>query len=101
VPSYYTIIQVVPDPLTDERINVGVIAFDDDGHIEHRVLNNWNRVKAFAGAANVNPVTTSVHGIFDEALTPDVIRSMTTEWRHSVQLTTPRGSLANVKSLAA
>ncbi|MGL4618228.1 MAG: DUF3037 domain-containing protein [Chroococcidiopsis sp.] len=27
--SRYSIVQYVPNPITDERINIGVVAFDD------------------------------------------------------------------------
>ena len=47
-PSYYSVIQYVPNPIADERINIGVIAFDDRTVLVH-FLKNWNRVRNFGG----------------------------------------------------
>lgn len=96
--SYYTVVQFVPDPLTDERINVGVIAFDDEGNVDHRLLSNWNRVRAFTGR-DIKPLRSAVENLVEEGLTADAIRSIASEWRHSVQLTDPRVSLTTVDEL--
>ena len=48
MPSRYCIIRYVPNPLTEERVNVGVIAYDDT-QVRVRFLERWNRVKHFAG----------------------------------------------------
>jgi hypothetical protein len=45
--SYYSIIQYVPNPITDERINVGVVAFDAQ-IVKVKFLSNWQRVKDFS-----------------------------------------------------
>jgi hypothetical protein len=44
----YSVIQYLPNPLADERINVGIVAFDDD---EWRVVftDSWQRIQYFAG----------------------------------------------------
>lgn len=44
--SYYSIIQYVPNPLANERINIGVLIFDDK-EIKVKFLKNWKRVKNF------------------------------------------------------
>ena len=44
--SYYSIIQYVPNPIANERINIGVIIFDEK-EIKVKFLKNWNRVKNF------------------------------------------------------
>ena len=44
--SYYSIIQYVPNPIANERINIGVLIFDDK-EIKVKFLKNWNRVKNF------------------------------------------------------
>ena len=46
----YSVIQYLPDPVTDERINFGVLAFDDPGEVHARFVRNWGRVESFGGA---------------------------------------------------
>jgi len=44
--SRYSIVQYVPNPIADQRINIGVLAFDDN-RVCVRFLSNWERVKRF------------------------------------------------------
>ena len=44
--SRYSIIQYVPNPIADERINIGVVAFNEDAVRTH-FLSNWERVRYF------------------------------------------------------
>ena len=44
-----SIIQYVPDAVTNERINIGVLVLHE-GRVKSLFLHNWNRVKQFAGA---------------------------------------------------
>ncbi len=46
--SFYTVVQYVPDPVTDERVNIGVIVAAEDT-VQSRFLSNWRRVKQFGG----------------------------------------------------
>jgi hypothetical protein len=52
MPTYYTVVQYVPDPVADERINIGVIAFGD-GRISSRFVKNWGRVQKFGTLKNI------------------------------------------------
>lgn len=45
--SFYSAIQFVPDPIADERINIGVVAFDDRTVVT-RFLRDWRRVQHFS-----------------------------------------------------
>ena len=45
--SHYSIVQYVPDPIADERINVGVIATGENGTVRVRFLGHWQRVHQF------------------------------------------------------
>src|SRR5579885_3191655 len=38
--SFYTVVQYVPDPVADERINAGVIVFSRD-RVAARFVKNW------------------------------------------------------------
>lgn len=46
--SYYTVVQYYPDPIADERINIGVMAFGD-GRVRSRFIQDWRRVEQFGG----------------------------------------------------
>lgn len=105
--SKYMIVQFVPDPITGERINIGVIAFDDQS-IECRFLNNWNRVKCFAGGdfeflkdfaettekslAGTSPLDLGLDKDLGQgrAFTPELLARMSSEWAGSIQLTPPK-----------
>lgn len=50
--SRYSIVQYVPNPITDEWINIGVVAFDDND-VRVQFVNNWGRVQAF-GREDIN-----------------------------------------------
>lgn len=43
----YTVVQCVPDPIANERINVGVVVIAGD-EITSRFISDWRRVKQFA-----------------------------------------------------
>jgi len=44
--SRYSIIQYAPNPIADERINIGVIVFDDET-VHVNFLHHWDRVRCF------------------------------------------------------
>lgn len=44
----FSIVQYVPDTVADERVNIGMVAWDDK-NIVCRFLNNWERVRRFSG----------------------------------------------------
>ena len=46
MPAYLTVVQCVPDPVIDERINVGVIVYGE-GRIRSRFISDWRRVRSF------------------------------------------------------
>lgn len=44
--SRYSVIQYVPNPIANERINIGVLAFDQQT-VKVHFLSNWDRVRCF------------------------------------------------------
>jgi hypothetical protein len=107
MPSHYSIVQYVPDPITDERINVGVIATGEGGTVRVRFLSHWQRVHQF-GLANVSFLQDFARVIemrqdeLDLAQaewTEPVLRKLSADWVRSVQFTEPRASLKDVNSL--
>jgi Protein of unknown function (DUF3037) len=104
-PSFYTVVQYVPDLVADERVNVGVLVFQDN-LIRSHFLRSWKRVQAFGGedvtflrdlAQRVKewssdqltlPGTKPGLGLNEEAL-----MRLAAEWRNTVQFTPPRASI--------
>jgi hypothetical protein len=108
----YSVVQYAPDPITDERINVGVIAWDEGG-IQSRFLADWRRVQAFGGgnlnflrlfAKKLQMLTSPQLRLalehrdgFDAQRLETIIGS----WEHNIQFTPPRGSIKDARALLA
>jgi len=109
--SRYSIVQYVPNPITDERINIGVVAFDDND-VRVQFLNNWSRVQAF-GREDINFLRSfakrmnfaASEGLLFPGDEPDGtpkherLKKIARGWINSIQFTEPRGSLDNVENL--
>lgn len=109
--SRYSIVQYVPNPIADERINIGVVAFDDND-VRVQFVNNWGRVQAFGGedinflrdfAKRMNKA--AGEGLLFPGDRPndtpkhERLKKIAQGWMNSIQFTEPRGSLENVESL--
>jgi Protein of unknown function (DUF3037). len=109
--SKYSIVQYVPNPIADERINIGVVAFDDND-VRVQFLHNWSRVQAFGRedihflrdfAKRMNCAASE--GLLFPGDEPDGtpkherLKKLARSWINSIQFTEPRGSLDNVESL--
>jgi hypothetical protein len=109
--ALFTIVQYVPDPLADERMNVGVLVVEG-GRIEGRFLREWNRVRTFGGedvsflrdfAYRVNqwtPDHPEIPGLaagvrLDEKGLQDIVG----RWHNSIQFTPLRASLSSPQEL--
>lgn len=107
--SRYSVVQYLPDPRTDERINIGVVAFAED-QVGATFLENWERVSRFADEDIsflkdfAEELTTSVENEDQIELEPfeggplsgDLIMKIANGWKNSIQLTAPRASLREV-----
>ena len=102
MPSQYTIVQYLPNPISGERINIGAIAFDSQTTLVY-FLKSWDRVKAFAGQdRDIGFLHYFVERITRETeegkLKPHNIIQMTKNI-NSIQLTEPYWSLESVEVL--
>jgi hypothetical protein len=109
--SKYSIVQYVPNPIANERINIGVVAFDD-AQVGVRFLTNWDRVRSF-GMEDIDFLKDFARRMNEDAssglLLPGDKQDNTPKherltriaqgWINSIQFTEPRGSLDNVDSL--
>jgi hypothetical protein len=112
VASYYSVVQYLPDPVIDERINVGVVTYGD-GLLRSRFLRNWGRVSQF-GAEDVGFLEEFASRVQDacaeqmpldlpgsEPIDQKAIERMAEGWINSIQLTKPRASLLSPDALLA
>jgi hypothetical protein len=111
VVSQYSIIQYFPNPIADERINIGAIAFDEEV-IKVQFLQHWERVSDF-GMENIDFLkdfaTRMKKSVADGLLFPgdepntlprqERLTKIARTWFNSIQFTEPRGSLEDVESL--
>jgi Protein of unknown function (DUF3037) len=99
--TFYTVIQFVPDPVADERVNAGVAVFGE-GRILVRFVENWGRLRRF-GNKDVTflkqfarDLGTRIH---DGTVTESLLREMAASWKNAIQFTPPRGSLLSLEQL--
>jgi hypothetical protein len=103
--AFYTVIQFVPDPVADERINAGVVVFDGE-KICARFIDNWGRLQRF-GNKDVGFLRNFAREFLDRCqssslegrVTEQAIRDMASTWSSLIQLTPPRGSLLDFDAL--
>ncbi|HEY0649499.1 hypothetical protein [Phenylobacterium sp.] len=109
MPSKYTLIQYRPDRGSDERLNIGVIAWDADGaHVVF--LESWERARLFGGqdVAFLREFAQSMERRLPEEiellageLTDELVERWLGDVAHSVQLTPAQGAPEGAKKLVA
>src|SRR5512141_879657 len=109
MPSKYALIQYRPDRGRDERLNIGVIAWDADGaHVVF--IESWERARLFGGqdVAFLREFAQSMERRLPEEieLLADELRDESVErWlgdvAHSVQLTAAQRAPEGAKKLVA
>ena len=106
--SFYSIIQLTADPVADERINLGLIAVEDDkGSL--RFTTDVSRAAAFLGAEfrvpDIQRLIDSLRDDLDPMLSSgnpvDLIRYLADRWQRTVRITAPRASLLSMDQLLA
>ncbi|MFZ4665841.1 MAG: DUF3037 domain-containing protein [Prochlorotrichaceae cyanobacterium] len=110
--SRYSVIQYVPNPIADERINIGVIAFDENG-VKVQFLSQWDRVRSFGSSSDLTTIKDFAHRMKAAAaeglLFPgdesnhipqhERLAKVSKGWINSIQFTEPRGSLETLDGL--
>lgn len=110
--SRYSVIQYVPNPISDERINLGVLAFDEN-NVKVHFLDSWKRIRCFAATEDIVFLKNFTHNMqeaVDSGLlfpgdsnsnTPNHERLLkaSLNWQNSIQFTQPRGSLSDIDKL--
>lgn len=114
--SLYTVVQYVPDPVTEERINIGVIVIGEDKAYA-QFVDDWRRVSSFGGGKSVQFLRDFATQIEEAAenvtvgqlsLQPKserpwiddaILERMASSWINSIQLTPLKGSLDNPSEL--
>ena len=99
------------DPIADERINVGVLVFDDE-KVATVFLKSWDRVRCFAmedieflrsfqdRMMRITSVGLLFPGDVDNGQPKhERLQRVATSWINSIQFTEPCGSLASVEQL--
>src|SRR5262245_34649658 len=102
MPSYYSVIRYVPDPVADEAINVGVVAFQGST-VVLRWTSDWWRARQLANRDPValKEVAADLYKQADSGkLTESAIRRYADTWHNEIQWTSPRASARPVEDLA-
>ena len=106
--AQYIIVQYVPDPTADERINFGVIVWDD-ARVYSTFVSDWSRARHFGGeniaflkdfAVHVGDLTKQPRSDYQE-FSPSRIGNIINAWKDSIQFTAPRGSTRSASELFA
>lgn len=108
--AQYSVVQYLPNPLAEERLNIGVVVFDESS-VFVRFISSWTRLRRFGSediqflksiAADLQRRSKSLAplgGIEASDVSVEELQSMLGRWSHSVQFTKPRGSIRSVPAL--
>ncbi len=112
MPTFYSIAQYVPSPLADERMNFAIIVVEG-AEVRIRTTTNWERLKRFGDEdiGFLQDFTEHLHAQADTEKFPlfqreaalawreETIRTISSEWKNSIQITEPRASLKSADQL--
>jgi len=104
----YTVVQYIPDEIADERINAGVILWDEAGVRAIPIQDN-RRVRAF-GISDSSCLRSIIFEL-EQALRSNIqtfgvdgaserLRTLAGKWDRSIHITAPRGSIKPLDALA-
>ncbi len=108
--AHYSVIQHIPDPIADERLNIGIVVFNEE-QVEVEFLNRWDRVRCFGGnETNLRDFAEKMHDAAKRGLLfpgdqggphsrQARILKISEDWINGIQFTEPRGSIEDVDPL--
>lgn len=97
--SFFTVIRYVPDPLADERMNIGVMVFGPSETLV-KFVDRWDRVRGFGGE-DVSFLRQFAEMVNDRQLpliqsprqwTAEVLEAALGQWSNSIQFSEPKAS---------
>lgn len=100
MPSYFSIVRYVPDPVTDERLNIGVVVFGE-GQILSKFIQGWGKVRIFGGEdidflrSFADDIERKQLNLFssDGRWDENTLGTISSHWKNSIQLSEPKASL--------
>src|SRR5690242_14116669 len=111
--SHYIVVSYVPDPVIEEKINIGVVVYGD-GAIRSRFVRNWQRARQFGVGDirflqdfakkldNGRELSLPLAGGSDvQLLSAEGLQRIAGRWINSIQLSQPKASLKSVDELLA
>lgn len=102
MPSYYSVIRFLPDPIAEEFINVGTVVGDDDGAIVS-LVQDMRRAVAFSRYTGVVIDFVELFKHWNTqakaGMTKTELLAIANNWHNSIQLTEPRASLKSKEDL--
>lgn len=106
--SQYSIVHYVPDPVADERMNVGIIVFGE-GRVLTKFVQRWDRARRFGGE-NISFLQEFAEELSERQMDlfsgaarwdEDSLQKLARQWKNSIQLSGPRASLKAPEQLLA
>jgi hypothetical protein len=104
--SHYSIVKFVPDPVANESVNIGVVAFSET-ESRAEFVKSWVRARHLGGAAAnalqsfAEEFQAKQFALFrkDGTLSPESLKHDLRRWSNCIQFTELRGSLKGVDAL--
>lgn len=109
--SFYVVVQYVPDPIANERLNVGVVAYDDQ-RVQCKFISDWKRARSF-GHDSISHLTEFARDLYASCqpggvpgrvigprrMTKPLVEDMVGTWTRTIQFTRPCASMLPVDEL--
>lgn len=106
MPSFFSVIRYVPDPITDERLNIGVVVYGE-GTVLSKFIGEWAKVRIFGGEdvrflrEFADDVERKQLSLFKQnsRWNEDTLQQISKHWKNSIQLSEPKASLRSPHEL--
>ena len=106
MPSFFSVIRYVPDPITEERLNVGVVVYGE-GKVLSKFIGEWAKVRIFGGEdirflrEFADDIERKQLNLFrpDSRWDEHTLQQISKHWKNSIQLSEPKASLQSPQEL--